>query len=260
VVSDVSDKGVSDVSSEDSALAMMARLRSGLDETLRTLEIPVERPPEEVVAAADAVQEVALREDVGLGSQGRFAEDRGRSRPPLNVPPLELGGRPMAGAPLVERGVGELLDVPVTEAPVEGTVAQPRVTAFDDPNPVPFAPSEVLSVATAVAGVPGSIGAASPGVVAHAPNEALMIRLSYADSPESVRLMVRSLQRSFPPALLERGRFFGKLAPTSPGLYIVGIEANSQADLEGLVAYMQTNGIPYVLPGQSAAPLLGKTP
>jgi hypothetical protein len=248
----------------DPALAMMDRLRGGLDETLSTLEIPVEAPPEEVVAAAVAAQETALPEDTALPQNATGAAP-GPSRPMLELPPLEVEGRPTAEAPLAETAALEdVPSVPVTQAPVEGGAVEPRVTTFDAPNPVPFAqdPMAVAPVADAMAslGAPGSTGAASPGAVSQSPNEALMVRLSYADSPEAVQVMVRSLQRSFPPALLERGRFFGKSAPASPGLYIVGIEANTQADLEGLIAYMQANGIPYVLAGQSAAPLLAQQP
>jgi hypothetical protein len=250
----------------DPALEMMERLRGGLDETLTTLEIPVETPPEEVVAAATAAAETALPEDTQTGGPdvAGVGAAPGPSRPMLELPPLEVEGRPVAEAPLADVAAVEAPPtVPVTQAPVEGGDVAPRVTAFAPPNPVPFAPpaqqaqAPALPADTAALSAPGSVGAGSPGVVSQAPNEALMVRLSYADSPEAVQVMVRSLQRSFPPALLERGRFFGKTAPASPGLYIVGIEANTQADMEGLVAYMQANGIPYVLAGQSAAPLLG---
>lgn len=240
---------------DDAAIAMMDKLRGGLDETLTTFEIPVEAPPQEVVEAG---VDASLTSDSLAPAAATAPAAPGPSRPFLDLPPLDVEGRPTAPAPLVELAQAEpAASVPVTEAPVEGASTEPRVTTFDTPNPVPFAQD---SAAIGVEGAPGSTGAASPGSMAVAPNEALMIRLSYANSEATVKTIVDSLKDSFPPSLLKRGRFFGKSAPASPGLFIVGIEANTAEDMAGLVAYMQANGIPYVLSGESAAPILAPQP
>jgi hypothetical protein len=152
----------------------------------------------------------------------------------LEAPVVSVDGRPKAVAPIVQ--------IPMPSDP-QGLVSRVEVPEIGSP--------EVMGHDLRVNGVP--LG--EEAVVAST-SQALMIRLSYATQVEEVQQRVQELQRNFPGSMLEKGKFFGEAVPASPSLYIVGIQANSSADLTDLVSYMENNNIPYVLSGQSASPLL----
>lgn len=243
-VSTPADAPVSNAGDGDPALAMMARLRGGLDGTLEALAIPTEAPPAEAVAEAT----------------GAMPAPGAAPRPVLNVPPLEVPERPQAEVPLAtvaqEEATAPEGAIEVAAAPADAPVEEKeeaRVMGFDPVDAgtpeVPFATSSSLWPDEPVQ---TGNDMPKPSLV----NPALMINLSYAPSPDEVTGEVHRLMRLMPPAMLERGQFYGAAAPASPGLYIVGIQARSVEDRDALVAYMTTNGIPFVLPGQPATALL----
>jgi hypothetical protein len=176
------------------------------------------------------------------------------SRPPLVLPPAEVAPRPMAQAPVVQMPTPSnpagLLPAPGAPAaiplPAEESVLGNGALAEHDLR---------VNGQSVVPGQ-GSIMDRDTRRVSSERNDQMMIRLSYASEPEAVTLRVQELMRYFPQAMLDKGRFFGYAAPASPGLYIIGIQAHNAVDFQDLVAYMNNNGIPHVLPGQSAAPLL----
>ena len=246
----------------DPAIAMLDELRGGLEETLGALEITMETPEE------------ILGEDAGsLRPTPPVVPDA--SRPALNLPPLDSAVRPLAAAPLVD---GPAVETPAAPAPTETVPAPAPAPSAPAPaaatgtpsavptgtppaetgpvplNPVPFAPSPPVAVGAPVGSI---LERDTRRVAPPVANEGLMIRLSYAASADEVTQRVRELMRNFPQSMLEKGRFYGSAAPASPGLFIVGIQAHNATDRDDLVAYMTNNGIPFVLPGQSAAPLLG---
>lgn len=235
---------------DDPALSMVNRLRGGLDDTLGALEVGMfENEAASVPVFNPAPEELAP------------------SRPALNLPPLDTTTvRPLAAAPLMP----EVPVAAVEEAPLpapEPVVAEqepvygpqlPKGTPAPElgpqaPNPVPFAEP---SPSWPAAGTGSILDRDTRRVAPATANESLMIRLSYAQSHDEVTVQVRDLMRNFPQSMLEKGRFYGAAAPASPGLFIVGIQAHNAIDRDDLVAYMTNNGIPFVLPGQSAAPLL----
>lgn len=225
----------------DAALGMLEQLRGGLAETLDVLEVAQQVAPVE----AEPVP----------------------ARPPLNLPPIDSTVRPIAAVPLVgtEAALPEApaapaaAQPPVVAPPVQMAAVAPSLpsggpvaeTAPAVPDPVPFAPSPT------VVGRGSILDLDTRRVAPAMPNDSLMIRLSYAASPDEVTVRVRDLMRNFPQSMLEKGRFYGSAAPASPGLFIVGIQAHNAIDRDDLVTYMTNNGIPFVLPGQSGAPLLG---
>lgn len=72
----------------------------------------------------------------------------------------------------------------------------------------------------------------------------LRIELSYVTDPEDVSARAKELAAYFPKVMQDRGRWYGMPIPNSQGVYVVGIEANSQSDLEDLVHYTQIMNIP----------------
>lgn len=239
---------------DDPALSMVNRLRGGLDETLGALEVGMfENGASETPVYNPAPAEPAP------------------SRPALNLPPLDTTVRPLAAAPLTQ-DAPEAVAVEEAPAPVlpseAPAVAAPAAEVYGPvlpagtplpelgpqiPNPVPFAEA---SPAWPAAGTGSILDRDTRRVAPPTANESLMIRLSYAQSHDEVTVQVRDLMRNFPQSMLEKGRFYGAAAPASPGLFIVGIQAHNAIDRDDLVAYMTNNGIPFVLPGQSAAPIL----
>jgi hypothetical protein len=174
------------------------------------------------------------------------------NRPPLALPPAEVAPRPMAQAPVVQ--------MPTPSNPA-GLVAAPGAIPLPPAEETVLGNQGLVEHDLRVNGeqfVPGqgSIMERDTRRVSNDRNDQMMIRLSYAADPDTVTLRVQELMRYFPQAMLDKGRFFGYAAPASPGLYIIGIQAHTPVDFQDLVAYMNNNGIPHVLPGQSAAPLL----
>lgn len=78
-------------------------------------------------------------------------------------------------------------------------------------------------------------------------NPDLRIELSYVTARDQVAGRVEHLRTFFPEVMLRKGRFFGATIPSSPGVFIVGIEARDIASRDDLVWYMERMEIPWAM-------------
>lgn len=169
------------------------------------------------------------------------------------APSLALDGRPQAMAPVISDGFEIGAPVPQLDVAPVG----PSVAAIAPQDEAPLLGNGAFQDhELAVNGETRSLMDMDTRRMASGPDESLMIRLSYVTSLPETTQKVDELRRYFPPLMLEKGRFFGKAAPASPDLYVIGIMAHNTNDFRDLVEYMTMNGIVHVLPGQSAQALL----